>query len=74
MMKAQAQTAKILSEKYDIEMSSEVFEQWFDSLDKDSKRWYRTAKVGEIAEIASGVLCNTEPNRDEMARPGEWAN
>jgi len=73
-MKGLTQTEKILDQKFNIKLASDKFERWVESLDADGKRWYRTATVGEIAEVAAGVLCNTEPSRDEMARPGEWAN
>jgi uncharacterized protein (DUF1778 family) len=63
-MKAFKQTAKILDQKYNIQLKSETFERLVDSLDAEGKHWYRTAKVNEIAEWASGVLCNSEPDRN----------
>lgn len=63
-MNAVELTQNQLNKKYDIEASYEQVDDLLESLDETGQAWLETATPEEVAEWATGVLCNTLPDRD----------
>jgi hypothetical protein len=57
-------TQMYLSERFNIEASEEQVESLMNDLDEIGQAWLETATPEEVAEWATGVLCNMLPDRD----------